>query len=201
MTYSRSTAARISANAALVAILAGLGAVASCTPSQPGDQSRPVEGSASTETWAALVEIPEPDLSNASPGVQDQVRRQRSEVLALQGMLPRTPDADPEELAESLFDLGLIYLTYELFEAAEACFVNADSLVEDFRFSYLRGYLLKMQGRLEPAAELFSRARALRPDYLPILIQLAETRLELGRTEDAAALYEEALCPCLLDFV
>lgn len=191
MTNSRSTAARISANAALLAILAG--AVVSCTPSQPGDQGLPAEGSASTETWAALVEIPEPDLSNASPGVQDQVRRQRSEVLALQGLLPKTPDADPEELAESLFDLGLIYLTYELFEAAEACFVNADSLVEDFRFSYLRGYLLKMQGRLEPAAELFSRARALRPDYLPILIQLAETRLELGRTEDAAALYEEAL--------
>lgn len=56
------------------------------------------------------------------------------------------------------------------------------------------GWSLYRMGRLEAAAQSYSRALALAPDYVDAWRQLGNVLHVLGRTETAAAAYEMALC-------
>ena len=137
-----------------------------------------------------LVPVPQPDLAAAEPQVREQVagaRRELDELLA-------RPGVEPEEKAQAFADLGLLYLTYDFVEAAEASLRNAVALApDDFRWSYLLGYLYKVQGRSAEGAELLARATELEPDYQPALVRLGQLRLEAGDADAAEPLFHRAL--------
>ncbi len=91
-------------------------------------------------------------------------------------------------------DLGLLYFTYSFVGAAEVCFTNARSLApDDYRWSYLHGYLLKMEGRLPEAIAALERSSELAPDDQPSLLRLATAHLEQGDRDAARRIFERAL--------
>ncbi len=137
-----------------------------------------------------LLAIPEPDLSGAEQAVRGQIAAERAAVRALS----ESDGASPGELAQAMGDLGLLYFTYSFVGAAEVCFTNAIILApDDYRWSYLQGFLLKMEGRLPEAITALEHARKLAPDDLPSLLRLGKAHLEQGERDAARRLYARAL--------
>jgi superkiller protein 3 len=162
--------------AALTALL--LAAAVACAPAAPPAADR-----------AGLREIPTPELTAAEPAVQRQLGDQLAKV---EGLLADRR-AEPVKIADALGDLGLLYLLYDFLDASEASFANAEALApQDARWPYLRGYLLQVQGQLQPATSHFERALELDPQMLPARLRLARARLALGELDEARALFARA---------
>ncbi len=145
----------------------------------------------STSATAAqgMVSIPEPDLRASVAEVQKQVQDQQAKLADL-----RARGAEPKALAQGYADLGLVYLTYDFLDAADACLRNARHLSpDDFRWVYLLGYLSKLRGFLPAARELLEAALQLEPKYLPAVLRLAQVQLESGEPQAAQALFARAL--------
>ncbi len=137
-----------------------------------------------------LLAIPEPDLSGAEQVVREQIAAARSSVRSLS----KSDGSSPGELAQAMGDLGLLYFTYSFVSAAEVCFTNARILApDDHRWSYLQGFLFKMEGRLPEAIAALEHARQLEPDNLPGLLRLGKAYLEHGDPDTARRLFERAL--------
>ena len=135
----------------------------------------------------ALVENPAPDLSEAEEVVRRQIEDKVREVESL-------TDAGGVELGTAYGELGLLYLTYTFYEAAEASFTNARILAaDDPRWPYLLGYLFQVRGRLEEASSVFERVLELTPNDAPALIRLGRVKIELGDDEGARPLFERVL--------
>jgi tetratricopeptide (TPR) repeat protein len=136
------------------------------------------------------VPIPMPGLSAVEPGVREQITAGKAELDRLLAA-GDTPDA---ELAEAYGGLGLVFLSYEFSEPAEAALVNAVRLApEELRWTYLLGYLHKLRGRLPEARRHLERAVELSPEYLPAVVRLGQVRLDAGEPEAARRLFERAL--------
>ncbi|HEX6204121.1 MAG TPA: tetratricopeptide repeat protein [Thermoanaerobaculia bacterium] len=136
------------------------------------------------------VPIPMPELAAVEPGVRQQITAEKAELDRLLAV-PDTPAAD---LAAAYGELGLVFLTYEMSEPAEAALTNAVRLAPDeLRWTYLLGYLHKLKGRLPEAERHLGRAVELSPDYQPAVIRLAQVRLEQGEPKAARKLFERAL--------
>jgi hypothetical protein len=84
------------------------------------------------------VPVPMPELAAVEPGVRQQITARKAEL----DRLLAAGDTPAVELAEAYGDLGLVFLTYEYSEPAEAALVNAVRLApEELRWTYLLGYL------------------------------------------------------------
>ena len=146
--------------------------------------------SAPKPRWADLPLVPRLDLSAAEAGAREQLEKERSDLDALLA----DPAAAPAPVAEAFGNLGLLYVTYEFLDAAQVCFENAGRVApEDYRWTYLAGYLHRIRGRLDRAASAFEESLRLRPDYLPAILRLGQVRAEQGEPEAAEALYRRAL--------
>ncbi len=154
-----------------------------------GGEGRGPEEAASV-AQAELEPLPELDLAGAERAAREQLVEQRGVVERLL----TAGAAEPAELAEAFGDLGLLYVTYEFLEAAEACFANARRLVPgDFRWHYLLGYLKMIQGFLPEANELYERALEIEPGFLPAVLRLGRGELGQGRQAEARVWFERAL--------
>jgi tetratricopeptide (TPR) repeat protein len=132
----------------------------------------------------------EPDLSRVDAAVADQLRQARHEM--------ETAIADPEagvaRLAAAYGTLGQLYHAYELFDAAEVCYLNASFLApQDFRWLHLLADVARNNGDLEEAAARYEAAWSLQPYDFAALVRLGETYTELGRAEDAENSFKAAL--------
>jgi tetratricopeptide (TPR) repeat protein len=137
-----------------------------------------------------LLPPPQVDLGQASDEVRGQIAAQERRVATL--LAARDPD--PERLADAYADLGFLHVTYTLYEAAEVSFRNAQKLQpEEYRWTYVLGYLFQIQGRFAEASEALERARALRPGDPPTLIRLGRIRFEQGDLDAAAAHFARIL--------
>jgi tetratricopeptide (TPR) repeat protein len=100
----------------------------------------------------------------------------------------------PAELGNSYGELGLLLMAAEYYEAAAACYLNAQALVPaDPRWPYYLGHLYRITGEGAKAAEFFSRALELAPSDTPTLIWLGEMYLDQGRPDQAEPLFLQAL--------
>ena len=154
--------------------LAALGALAAPAPALP--QGAPAEQE------PRRLEVPEPSLEAMEPAVRDQLAGARAAL--------ERPDAPPGERAELYGRLGQLYLLYELFDAAEAAFANAQTLAPgDRRWPYYRGAVAQETGRLDDAAGHFERSLELRPDDLPALLRLGQVELDRNRPDEAQRLF------------
>lgn len=157
-----------------------------------GACSRSTGPSGGAPDSAQLEEIPYPSLAGAESRVQEQVAQKQQ---ALEKLLTGSrAAADSTTLAESFAELGLIYVVYDFPDAAAVCFDNARHLMpDDHRWAYLSGYVRKLKGDLTGAIPLFETSLELESTFLPAMLRLGRSHLELGRLDAARSRFEAAL--------
>ncbi len=162
------------------------------TESVPGDLVPEVAEQPAPERSApATVEpVPKPVLDGLEPRAAERLaagRRALAEVLA-------DPAASPLERGAAFGELGRLYHAYDFHQAAMACYRNAQLLApEDVRWPYYLAHAYRATGDGAPAADAFERALELRGDYVPALVWLAQTELDLHHLDDAERRLRAAL--------
>jgi tetratricopeptide (TPR) repeat protein len=131
-----------------------------------------------------------PDLSHASPSVQDQLR----EGYAVLTRAVATAGIQPVDLGEAYGRMGMLLMAAEYRDEAETAYLNAQALSpNEFRWAYYLGHLYKIKGDTPKSAAAFERARVMRPDDVPTLVWLGNAVLDQGRPEAAEPLFAKAL--------
>lgn len=199
---------------AALAILWGLtagGAVAAQEPERPDDAAVPQVGpEAAGSSTAAPAEsgsaaeapeppggdvielrvVPHPDLETLEPAVARQLETLQG---LLDGLLAESPPP-LAELAEAFGELGRHYQAYNLQDAAEVCYVNANRLAPgEARWLYYLAYLRQQGGRLDEAADGYARTLSLEPSNLTALTHLGEVYLAQNRLGEARFVLEQAI--------
>jgi len=133
-------------------------------------------------TGPALRTVTLPDISSAAPAVQKQIRDQ---YVSLQ---QNAANADANAA------MGRLFMATEFLDAAEACFLNAQTLhTTDMRWPYYLAHIERLRNQPEKAAVLFERALTLQPDHVPSLVWLGAMRLVAGNADAADAPLTKAL--------
>ena len=136
-----------------------------------------------------LVPIHWPDLSKLEEGVREQLT---SEQDALTASI-KNPTASDATLSEAYGKLGQIYHAYSLTSPARECYLNSTRLApKDFRWIYLLARLDHQEGRFQEALSGYGAALALKPDYVPLLVNRGNLFLELNRLDDATVAFTNA---------
>lgn len=131
---------------------------------------------------APLQPITLPDVSAAAAPVQQQILDQYSS-------LQRNPSS-----ADAYGSLGRLLLATEFYDAAAACFVDAQTLApQDMRWPYYLAHVERLRNQPTKAAALFERALTLQPDHVPSLVWLGAMQLIAGNTDAADAALTKAL--------
>jgi tetratricopeptide (TPR) repeat protein len=95
------------------------------------------------------------------------------------------------EVADAYGELGSLYQTHQLGQAAERCFENAAQLAPDsFRWAYYLAWVTLQSGRNELALQRFETAYKLDPDYPVLTLRMADAWLDLNRQDKAQAAYQ-----------
>lgn len=132
--------------------------------------------------------VPLPDLSASDASVQAQLRDEHRSVLRKQ-----REGVGAAGMGAAFGQLAMLFHAAEYFDAAEAGYLNAQTLVpEDPRWPYYLGRLFSRTGDHERSAAAFSRAVALQPSDVASLYWLARTYLDRGRDADAEPLLVRA---------
>ena len=142
------------------------------------------------DAFDALIEAPVPALDKFEAAIQQQLEGQRAtlETLASRSDVPRL------ELMEAYGKTGQLYFLYELYEAAQACFINARTLApRDFRWHYYIGVVYSRQGEAAKAMDSLEKAIPLRPQSIPAHIRLGLLKLDAGDLEAADEHFQAAL--------
>lgn len=139
----------------------------------------------SAEQWRARLEpTPRPQLAEPDPAFIERIATLEGGVEAALS----ENDVDPAKLAEAQAELGFFYLAYLEIDAARPAFRNAAAVAPaDWRWPYLLGFIAQMRGELPDAAPFFEKAAQLAPQEAGPLLRLAETRIDQGQPEAAAA--------------
>jgi tetratricopeptide (TPR) repeat protein len=154
----------------------------------PGDESH--GGPAEPDRAPTSVAVPQPNLGIIADGVRQQIEARQAELERLRGR----GDVPAGQLATAYGQLGMLYHTYRMFDAAEACYRNAHLFAPDvYRWPHYLGFLCRAQKAPEEAIAAFEQALKVRPDAAPTLTYLAEIYLETSQPQRAAELFARAL--------
>lgn len=138
---------------------------------------------------AGLVSIPLPHLEALEPAVATQLRAAQQDLERAAGT-----GAPGRDLANAYGALAQLFHAYELFEPAEAAYINAARLASsELKWPYLLGYLYQQTGRFEEAADRFREVRRIRPRHVEATLRLGDVYLRLNRSRDAREHFEEVL--------
>ena len=131
----------------------------------------------------APVPIPDPDLAGVEARVRQRIVKTRQAV-----------EEEPRS-AQAWGRLGMVFDVHELDPEAITAYTRAEELdPKDVRWPYFLGRLQAIRGQdPEAAAGSLQRALALRSEYVPAHLRLAEVRARMGRESEAEASYREAL--------
>lgn len=168
-------------------LVAGFVAAVSLACTQPGPTGTT---GTSASSRPALRPVTLPDLSKMVASVQSQLR-DRHHSLITAAANAGTPDA---ELAIAYGDMGKLLMAAQYAEAAEASFLNAQTLAaSDVRWPYYLAHLARTQGDLPKARVLFERAVELQPADVAALVWLGDIALAMGEPEAAEPRFATAL--------
>ena len=127
--------------------------------------------------------IPVPTLDDFEAAVRDQLEASRTAVEQMLADGSRRSDA-----VEALGNLCLLYLRYELMEAAEPCLRQMRGLEPtDFRWPYYQTILYVRDGDLKEARASVEAALALRPGDVPALLRAGDLYLRASDMEKRSA--------------
>lgn len=102
--------------------------------------------------------------------------------------------APVDQVALAYGQLGQAYDAYSLAASAETSYLTAHRMAPtDFRWPYLLAHLFQQENRTDEALAYYDRARALRPDYAPLAVNVGNLQLEQNRIEEARRAFEAAL--------
>lgn len=139
---------------------------------------------------AGLVPVSLPDFSAMETSVRDQLNARYS-ALAAQ---IENGGTNAPELGASYGELGKVLMAATHFDAAEACYLNAQTLAPtDRRWPYYLGHLYRAKGPLAKSIESFQRALQLQPNDVATLVWLGDAFLVQGKSDAAAPLFKQAL--------
>jgi tetratricopeptide (TPR) repeat protein len=131
------------------------------------------------------------------PDVSQMEAAARAQVLDLAASLTSKigrPGTPAPELASAYGELGKLLTAAEQVDAAEACYVNAQTLAPaDRRWPYYLGHLYRIRGPLPKSAAAFEEALRLQPNDLAATVWLGEVYLAQGRGAEAEPLFLKAL--------
>jgi tetratricopeptide (TPR) repeat protein len=137
-----------------------------------------------------LLQVSLPDLARADSAVQAQARDLYASLTAK--IAARSTAAD--DLGATYGRMGMVLQAAEYNDAAEPCYINAQSLVPaDARWPYYLGHLYTSKGNTEKADASFHRVLDLQPDDVATLVWLGRLYLDNGRPEDAEPVFTRAL--------
>jgi len=131
-----------------------------------------------------------PDLSRISASARKQLRDAHASLEARK----QGAAIPPRDLAAAYGELGTLLMASGFHAAAEACFLNAQTLDGDeIRWPYYLGHVYTAGGDADKAAASFARALKLQPRDLPTLVWLGRAELDRGRAAEAERHFENAL--------
>src|SRR5713226_8077947 len=131
---------------------------------------------------ATLRPVSLPDLSRMSESVRRQVREGYSS-LALKIENPGTTTAD---LGNAYGEMGKLFMAAEYLDAAEACYLNAQTLMpSEMRWPYYLGHLYRKRGDPAKSAAFLERTLQLQPADVATMVWLGDVYLAQGRPEAA----------------
>jgi tetratricopeptide (TPR) repeat protein len=177
----------------IIGVAVVLALLASGCASETKKTSIPADDQAVLESprgRGALLSVSLPDLARLEKSAQEQVREQYS-LLTRELENPGTPAV---ELSNAYGEMGKLVMAGEYFDAAEAYYLNAQTLVPgDMRWAYYLGHLYKAKGAFAKSVASFERVLQLQPNDLATLVWLSEVHLGDGRPEAAEPLLTKAL--------
>ena len=143
----------------------------------------------STASAPDLAGIPRPVIERLEPAVQSQLHSARRRVEEAASDVPDQGRAETD-----LGRLCLLYLHYELLDAAEPCLLQMRTLQpDDFQWPYYLAVLYSRNAEIESAKESLETARVLRPMDVPTLLRLGDLHLLSSQLEPAQEAFEVAL--------
>jgi len=171
----------------LIANLAG-GAACSRQAEHTTPPTSTVKPDGPSQTDLAPVTLP--DLASVAGPVQQQIRAAND---ALSRSLADASTSSVER-AQRYGELGNLLLAATFFDEAVLCYRHGAALQPiDGRWPYLEGHANLRKGDRIAAAQSLERTLRLQPDYVPALIWLGDTYLDLGRVDEAQAAFSRAL--------
>lgn len=175
------------ATGALVLAILMSGCASDTTTSVPATNQ---VASGSPPGRGTLLPVSLPDLLRLEESAQEQVREQ--DALLMRKL--ENPGTPAVELSNAYGEMGKLLMAGEYFDAAEAYYLNAETLVpSDMRWPYYLGHLYKTKGAFAKSVVSFERALQLRPNDVATLVWLSEVHLGDGRPEAAEPLLTKAL--------
>ena len=136
------------------------------------------------------VEIPLPEITKLDEAVQQQLRNKQSALAAL----CECPGVSDARLSQAYGEMGMLYHSYRLYDAAEACYRNAQTLAPGtFRWPYYLGDVYARQGDADSAIAAFQQALSIRADDVPALVGLAQAYLAANQPNEAEPFFERVL--------
>ena len=139
-------------------------------------------------------EVLEPPPMPAPEKMEDAVRAQFEERLALLDQVQAQDDASDQDVGWALGQLGRLHQAYRHLDQARWCYQQAHRLDQQmFDWAYLLAHLELVLGDLEAAETTFLHAHGLRPNEAGPLAALGRLDFEAGDYEAAREHYQLAL--------
>ncbi len=119
--------------------------------------------------------IPTPDTSIMQPAVRELLDECRSKVV------------ENPESTEDWGRYGMALDAHSMLAEAETCYRQARDLEpEEFRWSYLLGKVLELQGDAsQEALSMWRHAASLNPNFAPVFYRLGELEADIGQLDEA----------------
>ncbi len=173
-----------------VAVLALL--MTACTSREDRPAAAPAAGASVLQPpgGLGLQPVALPDFSIMEEPVRKQMLQHYSRLASLAGSSQR----NNTELGAAYGDMGRLLMAATHFDAAEICYLNAQTLIPgDRRWPYYLGHLYKVKGPPGKSAAFFEQALKLEPNDTATLVWLGDAYLAEGRPQDAEPLFAKAL--------
>jgi tetratricopeptide (TPR) repeat protein len=173
-------------SAAAIAILVGACCTASCNAPQKTSDAAAANAALHPPAGLGLQTVTMPDVAPMEPSVRRQMESQFSSLKSV--IANRSPSHDA--LAAAYGETGKLLMAATLLDAAEACFLNAQTLApSDRRWPYYLGHVYKGKGPVEKSVASFERAQQLAPDDVATMVWLGDAYLSAGNADRADQLF------------
>jgi tetratricopeptide (TPR) repeat protein len=175
---------------AAVAILVCACWTASCNAPEKTSAAPTANTALSPPAGLGLQTVTMPDASTMEPSVRRQMDSQFSSLKS--AVAKRSSSHD--ELAAAYGETGKLLMAATLLDAAETCFLNAQTLApNDRRWPYYLGHVYKGKGPVEKSVASFERAQQLGPDDVATMVWLGDAYLSAGDGDRADQLFAKVI--------